>query len=57
LLQEFRIRLNFKLFEKPMVEAGANLEVAKDMANAWSLEVEKKKSGIIPSSGKVDTTR
>jgi hypothetical protein len=40
-----------------MVEAGANLEVAKDMANAWSLEVEKKKSGVIPSSGKVDTTR
>jgi hypothetical protein len=57
LFQDFRIRINFKLFEKPMVEAGDNLEVAKDKANAWSLEVEKKKTGVIPSSGKVDTTR
>ena len=49
--------MNFKLFEKPMVEAGDNLEVAKDKANAWSLEVEKKKTGVVPSSGKVDTRR
>jgi hypothetical protein len=40
-----------------MIEAGDNLEVAKDKANAWSLEVEKKKTGPIPTSGKVDTTR
>jgi hypothetical protein len=40
-----------------MIEAGDNLEVAKDKANAWSLEVEKKKTGTIPTSGKVDTTR
>jgi len=52
-----RIRINFKLFEKPFVEAGDNLELAKDKANAWSLEVEKKKTGVIPSSGKVDTAR
>ena len=50
--------MNFKIFEKPMIEAGTNLEVAKDKANTWSLEVEKKKkNGTIPSSGKVDTTR
>ena len=55
--QDFRIRINFKLFEKPIIEAGDNLELAKDKANAWSLEVEKKKTGTIPSSGKVDTTR
>ena len=40
-----------------MVEAGDNLEVAKDKANAWSLEVEKERTGVIPSSEKVDTAR
>ena len=49
--------MNFKLFEKPVIEAGENLEIAKDKANAWTLQVEQKKTGTIPTSGKVDVSR
>lgn len=66
--EDFRIKINFKLFEKPLYGENDNLEVAREKANAWTLEMEKeihdvdKKptnalSSSPPSSGYVDTRR
>ncbi len=37
--EDFRIRINFRLFEKPAYDSGESLESTKDKANAWSLEM------------------
>lgn len=67
--EEFCIKINFQLFEKPIYGAKDDLSVAKDKANAWSLQMEETvnnntnmKNNVprvknIPSSGKVDTRR
>ena len=66
--EEFRIRLNFKLFEKPVYKDSEDFEVAKERANAWAIEndtfsVDLEKPGKasgppkMPSSGKLDTKR
>ena len=59
--EDFRIRINFKLFEKPAFTDKEHLEVTKDRANAWTVQLDTKvqpsTSNTIPSTGKVDTRR
>ncbi len=60
--EDFRIKINFKLFEKPGYFDDEDLEVAKDKANAWAVgSADKSKKGqspkSLPSTGKVDTRR
>ena len=58
--EDFRIRINFKLFEKPAFTDKEHLEVTKDRANAWTVQLDTKvkpSENSIPSTGKVDTRR
>ena len=67
--EDFRIKINFKLFERPIYGDDDDFEVAKDKANAWAMEqdhiklnvdgkVDKiQKNTSLPSSGKLDTKR
>ncbi len=65
--EEFKIRINFKLFEKPFGEETGDLHVAMAKANAWAMEMEEgqmnkghKKKNKEPEekrTGKVDTKR
>lgn len=58
--EDFRIKINFKLFEKPASKDEEKMEVTKDKANAWAVKSEESKknsAGEIPGTGKVDTRR
>ena len=58
--EDFRIRINFKLFEKPAFTDKEHLEVTKDRANAWAVQLDTKVKPVnnsTPSTGKVDTRR
>jgi len=65
--EEFRIRINYKLFEKPTIGESKELEKQKQKAEAWVVEMEKskdkkgqsKKKGLFQTwgTGRVDTKR
>ena len=66
--EEFKIRINYKLFEKPTIGESKELEKQKQKAEAWVVEMEKekdkkgknKKNGLFQTSwgtGRVDTKR
>ena len=64
--EEFRIRINYKLFERPTIGESKELEKQKQKAEAWVVEMEKDKKGQAKKglqlfqtwgTGKVDTKR
>ena len=53
--EEFKIRINYKLFERPTIGESKELEKAKKKAEAWVVEMEKDKTGKKKKMGLFET--
>ena len=51
--EDFKIKINYKIFEKPTIGESKELEKQKQKVEAWVVEMEKEKGGKAKKSSRL----